>query len=180
MKRKKNFYLALSILLVIVCAGYTMFYSSYYDIEDNTESIHLGLSEWMNGNVEILKVTQLDKSSTYIVLFERDDKYTGFAHMKKGWNGRFVIKMSGEGEGGQRYNEIKTNKGLYAILVGRNVDLNIDHITYYNHPDYEFTSSVSTEETFLKYKKIPNNLAGTYPELTFFDKHNNIIQNPSY
>jgi hypothetical protein len=66
---------------------------------------------------------------------------------------------------------------MFGILIGKNSDLKIDHITArLIHEEFSFTYHVSEHERFVKYKKLPSNLKQTFPaEITFYDKNNTAI-----
>ena len=176
----------ISLVIVVICIGYTLFYFNQYHIEDERASIQSNLTEWENRGtgeeikLDVLEVTQLDNTNSYIVLFETDNKNIGYAHFLKGWNGHFKIELSGHGTNVVSYEEIKTNNGMYRILVGKNPDFKIHHITAkLINEEFSFTSNVSKDEKFVKYKKLPSDLKQTFPaDLTFFDENKNIIQNP--
>lgn len=72
------------------------------------------------------------------MLFETQSNKIGYAHIFKGWNGKYKIDSSGHGTNQVSYKKIKTNKGMYGILVGKNPDLEFDHI----HADYILESLV--------------------------------------
>lgn len=107
------------------------------------------------------------------MLFETQSNKIGYAHIFKGWNGKYKIDSSGHGTNQVSYKKIKTNKGMYGILVGKNPDLEFDHI----HADlysgeFSFTSDLSDDEVFVKYQKLPGDIEQPFPaELTFYEKN---------
>lgn len=179
--RKKVLYVILFIM--VIGFGYTLFYFNQYSIEDERASIEANLMEWQNkGNekeikFDILKVTQIDDTNSYIALFETTDKNIGYTHLLKGWNGKYKIEQSGWGTNIASYQDLKTNKGMYGILVGKNPDLQIDHIIAESaEENFSFTSTVSKDETFLVYEKLPSDLKSTFlPNVTLYDEGQNII-----
>ncbi len=102
----------------------------------------------------------------------------GYAQFIKGWNGRFKILQSGHGTNEVSYRSIKTNIGMYGVLIGRNSNLEISKIkAELLSENYSFTSDVSKDETFLRYKKLPSNLKQTFPaELFFYDENNKLVR----
>lgn len=178
---KKVIYL-LSII-AIISIGYSFYYFNQYNIEDKRATIQSSLKEWSDrgsGSIDpdVIEVVQLDDTSSYIVLFQTQSKNIGYAHFIKGWNGKFKIKNSGHGTNIVKYQIIKTNKGMYGILVGKNPDLKIDHIKanlYYG--DFSFKSNVNADEKFIRYQQLPPDIEKPFPaELTFFDKKNSVIE----
>lgn len=170
-------------LIVIISTGYTFYYFNQYNIEDKRATIQSSLKEWSNrgsGSIDpdVIEAVQLDDTSSYIVLFETQSKNIGYAHFIKGWNGNFKIEHSGHGTNIVKYQKIKTNKGMYGILVGKNPDLKIDHIKadlYY--VDFSFKSNVNADEKFVSYQQLPADIEKPFPaELTFYDKKSSVIE----
>ncbi|BBI33095.1 hypothetical protein [Cohnella abietis] len=177
-----------TIIILICFGGYYLFsYVKAYNISNNNESIQASLTGWMNRgvnnevsdeeNLNLLKFVQIDSSTSYIALYHLDNKYVGYAHFIKGINGKFKLDESGHKTGEVNYRDIKTNKGVYGVLVGRNVEKNIDNITTkLINEEYSYTTSVSNEAFFVKYNKIPSQFKKTFPaEITLFDENNEII-----
>ncbi|MDV2582788.1 hypothetical protein [Alkalibacillus haloalkaliphilus] len=131
-----------------------------------------------NINIEVLDAVQLGDTTSYAILFETQSNNIGYAHFIKGWNGIFKIDHSGHGTNLASYQSIETNKGRYGILVGKNPDFKIDHIEaelYYEK--FSFTSHVSSEEKFVKYEQLPNDVKEPFPaKLTFYDKKGTEIE----
>lgn len=170
------------LFIIIISIGYSWFYFNQYHIEDKRTDIQSSLEEWSNrgsGNIEpdVIDVVQLDDTNSYIVLFQTESNHIGYAHFIKGWNGKFKIEHSGHGTNIVDYQKIKTNKGMYGILVGKNPDLQIDHVkANLYHESFNFTSNVSDDEKFVKYEMLPENVKKPFPaELTFFDKNDTKI-----
>lgn len=169
----------------IISIGYYFYYINQYDIEDKRAAIQSSLNEWANrgmgsGSIdaEVIEVVQLDETSSYIVLYETQSNHLGYAHYIKGWNGKFRIEHSGHGTNIVKYQKIKTNNGMYGILVGKNPDLKIDYIkadSYYG--DFNFKSNVNGDEKFVRYEKLPIDIEKPFPaELTFYDKNGSVIE----
>lgn len=180
-KVKKKIYISLWLILLLIV--YLLSYFNEYHINDSTVSIQSSLNDWLDGgNTEqiknIVEVVHLDPSNSYIALFQLENKNIGYAQLIKGWNGKFKIERSGHGTNVVSYESIKTNRGMYGILVGTNSGLKIDHIVAkIMNEEFRFTKDVSEDERFIKYEKIPRDFKKTYPaELTFYDKNNTVIQ----
>ncbi|WP_226036755.1 hypothetical protein [Aquibacillus saliphilus] len=175
--------LSIIAIITIISIGYSFYYFNQYNIEDKRATIQSSLKEWSNrgsGSIDpdVIEVVQLDGTSSYIVLFQTQGKNIGYAHFIKGWNGKFKIEHSGHGTNIVQYQKIKTNKGIYGILVGKNPDLKIDHIKaslYYE--DFSFKSNVNADEKFIRYQQIPADIEKPFPgELTIYDKKNSVIE----
>ncbi|MBT2685036.1 hypothetical protein [Bacillus sp. ISL-37] len=177
---KKAGYLV--IFVAVMAIGYGIYYSNQYPIEDNPAAIQTGLQEWSNRdsgsiNPEVIKSVQLDDTNSYIVLFQTDNGEMGYAHLIKGLNGKYKIDHSGYGTNIVSYQKIKTNKGMYGILIGKNPQLKIDHIEAELYSgEYSFESNVKGEERFIAFEKFPENTEQPFPaELTFYDENGSEI-----
>lgn len=181
----RKFLYAIS-FIIIIFLGYTFFYLNEYDIKNQKSSIHSALSKWENRGdgeevkLEIIEMTQVDKTSSYIILYETEDENIGYAHLIKGWNEKFKILLSGSGTKIVTYRDIKTNHGMYGIVVGKNPDLKIHHIIVKSENNaFSFNLNISENEKFLAYRKLPNDLEETYlSEIIFYDENEKVIFNP--
>ncbi|GAM12799.1 hypothetical protein [Mesobacillus selenatarsenatis] len=177
---KKAGYLV--ILVAVMAIGYVIYYFNQYPIDDNQAAIQSGLQKWSNrasGSIKpsVIKSIQLEDTSSYIVLFQTENGDMGYAHLIKGFNGKYKIDHSGYGTNIVSYQKIKTNKGIYGILIGKNPKLKIDHIkTELYSGEYSFESNVKGEERFIAFEKLPENTKQPFPaELTFYDKNGSVI-----
>jgi hypothetical protein len=181
-KIKKVIYF--SLFLIVLCIGYSLYYLNQYHIDNENVSIQSNLNDWLNrGSTEqispnVIEVVRLDNSNSYIVLFELENNDIGYSQLIKGLNGMPKIERAGYGTNVVSYEKIKTNQGMYGILIGKNPNLKIDHISVkLMHEEIGFTTDVSKDEKFVKYEKLPSDLEENFPaELTFYDKNNTIIQ----
>lgn len=178
---KKAGYLAL--FIAIMAIGYGIYYFNQYPINDNEAAIQSGLQEWSNrasGSIkpEVIKSVQLDDTSSYIVLFQTDRGEMGYAHLIKGLNGKYKIDHSGYGTNIVSYQKIKTNNGMYGILIGKNPQAKIDRIGAELYSgEYSFESNVKGEKRFIAYEKLPEDTKQPFPaELTFYDKNGSVIE----
>ena len=173
-------------IIVIAALGYSLYYLNQYHIEDNDSSIQSNLETWLNRpngeeiNPSVLKVEQLEDTTSHIIHFQLGNGDYGYARMVKGINGKFKIDVAGYGSGFHHssYQVIDTNEGEYMILYGGNPDLEIDHILVTGYTgEYDFTFDVSEEQTFLQYAKIPKGVEQAFPaDLSFYDSDNNEIE----
>mgnify|MGYP007108082635 FL=1 len=169
---------------VVAVVGYLIYYFNQYHIANDREAIQLSIMEWMNHDSEsieiiVKEIVQLDDTSSYIVLFQTKNGNVGYAHLIKGWNGKFIIVSSGGyGTNIVSYEMIKTNDGNYGILFGKNHELIVEHIKvelYYEN--YDYIVDVSTDELFVEYKLLPAEIKNPFPaELTYFDKEQLMIE----
>ncbi len=178
---KKAGYLVL--FVAVMAIGYGIYYFNQYPIDDNQAAIQSGLQEWSNrasGSIkpDVIKSVQLDDTSSYIVLFQTDRGEIGYAHLIKGLNGKYKIDHSGYGTNIVSYQKIKTNKGMYGIIIGKNPKMKIDHIKAELYSgEYSFESNVSGEERFITYEKFPKDTKQPFPaELTFYDEKSSLIE----
>jgi hypothetical protein len=172
---KKAGYLV--IFVAVMAIGYVIFYFNQYPIDDNQAAIQSGLQEWSNrdsGSIkpDVIKSVQLDDTRSYIVLFQTDNGDMCYAHLIKGLNGKYKIDHSGYGTNIVSYQKIKTNNGIYGILIGKNPQSKIDHIEAELYSgEYSIESNVKGKERFIAYEKLPENTQQPFPaELTFYDR----------
>lgn len=179
--RKKTLYTLLIIL--VIGFAYVLYYFEQYSIENEEVAIHNSLVEWENRardtkiELDILDITQIDSTNSYIASFETADNNVGFAQLLKGWNGKYKIKLSGWGTNFVSYVDIKTDEGMYGVLVGKNPGLEVDYIVAESiNNEFSFKSSISNDEKFVKYKKLPNSLKTTFlPDITLYDENDKVI-----
>jgi hypothetical protein len=175
-------------LVLLVSIGYVAvsFYNDYkinneYTINHDKASIQTGISEKLNREVDldlkVLKIVQLDDTSSYISLFQLKNGHFGFAQLTEGPNGKLKVKTFGHGSNLVRYQKVLTEQGVYGVLYGINKNRKIDHIkAKLLGEEYSFITNVSLDERILNYEKLPATIKDPFPaKLTFFDKDKNII-----
>jgi hypothetical protein len=155
-------------------------YDRKYSININENSIQHNLKNWLNRdegsnlNPKILDLKKIGSSSTYMVLFELENNVKGNAQLVKGRNNKLRIKQASNGGFiGYTFEEIKTNKGRYFLVMGKNPDLVIDHIVVkvdYTRT-YSYPINVSKDDFFYHYKKIPEDI-DQRPKIIYYDKNN--------
>ncbi|MFJ7824823.1 hypothetical protein [Psychrobacillus sp. NPDC096623] len=179
---KKLTYLLL--VFGIIFIGYMVFYLNDYRIKDNREDIQSSLEIWISsGNTkgiepDVLDFLRIGDTKSYLVLFQTGSNKIGYAHYKKGWNGRLKIENVGYGTNIVKYQKVKTNKGIYGILVGKNPELKIEKIKVkLFSSEFNFKVDVSTDEVFVKYSQLPKSVNQPFPaNLVFYDKNSNVIE----
>lgn len=186
----KKILLAFLSVIVIAGGGYSLYYLNQYHIEDNDASIQSNLDTWLNRpnseeiNPKVLKVEQLEDTTSHIILFQLDNGDYGYARLVKGINGKFKMDIAGHGSGqgtglnDASYQVIDTNKGKYLIVYGGNPDLKIDHILAISQLDaYEYIFDVSEDKMFIHSTKIPTGIEGPFPtRLSFYDNADDEIK----
>lgn len=155
-------------------------YNRKYHISINETSIEEGLKVWLNReegmdyNPDIFDIQRLGTSSTYIALYKLGNNEYGNAQLVVGRNNKLRIKQSSSG--GlllDTYQDIKTNKGRYYLVMGKNPDLVFDHIEVkvdYKEP-YSYMVDVSKDAFYYTYKKIPEDLIPR-TKFIYYDKNN--------
>ncbi|MGV2939690.1 hypothetical protein AB5I83_08875 [Mesobacillus sp. LC4] len=160
----------LFLVLVVGCILYIRHYKSEQDynrkyyISVDEASIERNLKLWLNRdegmdlNPDIFDLQRLGDTSTYMVLFTLGNNDYGNAQLIQGRNGKLRIKQASYG--GiltYDYQDIKTNKGRYYLVMGKNPDLVFDHIEVEvdYKKSYSFFVDVSEDEFFYHYESIP-------------------------
>jgi hypothetical protein len=178
----------ISIVLVflLLAIGYIS-YSNIYHID--ITHLQTNLKEWLNRgnseqeiNPEILEVTQIESTTSYITLYQLENGDFGYAQLIKGLNGKYKIKRSGHGTGNEPalYEVIDTNKGKFMVLYGENPNLIIKEIyttMLIEDTEYKYGTDVSKNKTYIKYEKITDDtdIVVTTVKLTYSDKNNRKI-----
>ncbi|MFT8320115.1 MAG: hypothetical protein ABF649_04350 [Bacillus sp. (in: firmicutes)] len=175
------------IFVTLSCCGlimYLLFYFHQYSISNNQSALESHFKEWLKNESKeyepkILDVRQLDKSNSYLVLFETKDKnQIGYARYLKGWNGKFKPDNYHFGTEKVRFEEIDTNIGKFGIVLGLNPALKINHIKAPIVDEaLSFTFKVSEDQWFFRYKKIPKDINHqVFSNLELFDKNNKELE----
>jgi hypothetical protein len=181
---KKYLYLILLVFILSI-AFYIRYYKQQeydkkYYISLNESSIESHLKVWlirddgMKLDPKVFDIQQLGSSSTYMVLFELEKNTFGNAELVKGRNGKLRIKESSYGDFLMYdYEDIKTNKGRYYLVLGKNPDLVVDHLkVIVDHKKaYSYLVDVSKDKFFYHYKKIPDEL-DQRTKILYYDKNN--------
>lgn len=169
----------LLLLLLLIPVGFAVNDFSQYEIEDTGADIESALVEWQSkGNstefqLKLLSTKQLENTNSKIVLFETPDENIGYAHLIKGWNGKYKINVSGWGTNMVSYHDIKTDKGTYGVFIGKNPKAEIKRVTAkLSKQDTDFSSAVPEGKHFIIYKKLPARLKETnLLEIYLYDKN---------
>ncbi|KOF08911.1 hypothetical protein AC739_17530 [Planococcus glaciei] len=169
----------LLLLLLLIPVGFAANHFNQYTIEDTGADIESALVEWQSkGNstefqLKLISTEQLENTNSKIVLFETPDENIGYAHLIKGWNGKYKINVSGWGTNMVSYHDVKTDKGMYGVFIGKNPKAEIKQMTAkLSKQDFDFSSVVPEGKQFIIYKKLPANLKETdLLEIYLYDKN---------
>ncbi|KYG59474.1 hypothetical protein AY633_04315 [Planococcus maritimus] len=156
--------------------------ATYLPYQIDNVTLQQDLTEWVYKeqaalkSIEILRTTQVDHTSSHVVLFELKSGEIAFAHMMQGWNGKFKIVESGWGPA-ITYRDIQTKSGGYGVIYGDNSDLEIDSIRADSlEVSFGFSADVSNELYVIKYEKLPASIQTAFPmELRLYDNNDREI-----
>lgn len=157
-----------------------------YPITNNPKDIQHNLTSWQNRgkrilNPTLIKVEHLGKSDTYVAFFRNqsgDLGDLGIATMKEGPNKKLRILNSHYGGGIARYDGVKTNKGNYGIVTGKNPNKQIHSIQVVLQDDsLKYKVQVPEDTYFIIVKKLPKGISSkNFADLYLFDKKNKEIK----
>lgn len=169
------------LLLLIAGGSYIIYYNNQYSIVDEKASIEAALTEWLNRvpgetyKPTVIQFNHLAETTSHVVLYTHDTggHFVGYAQLIKGWNGKFKIHQSGEGNNIVSYNFVNTDNGRYGIIIGSNPEFQIDRISASAYEeDFTMTEDVPKKETFIIYRRLPDKLKQPLlPYLTLLDKN---------
>ena len=167
----------------LICLG-GLTYFNEFSIKNDTESIQSQLTKFLNRvssapavQPTVLEIVRLDRSNTYLALFQTESQQIGSAILKAGLNNRLKISNAGYGTNQIRYQTVPTSKGVYGVIVGENPNLLIDHVKLtLPDEDLTYTIDISRDERVVKYQPYPGKFnRKTYAELAFFDKAGEVV-----
>ena len=167
----KRFYLGIIVILSFII----YFNVSPYKIESNDESIKKGIYEFSQSvnNIEILETKDIDNRK--FVLYEFKGTL-GDAILIRGINGKYKVKYVGHGDNSPILDRIEeTNKGKYALIKGKNEDLNISYINF-TVESSEYSINVPQAKNFIIYTPVSKKIK--FPglgDLRLYDKNNKDI-----
>lgn len=156
-----------------------------YPITTDRKDIQQNLTNWGNRgdtktNPKLINTVHLGNSNTYLAYFKNQSGYLGIAIMKEGPNKHLRIVRSKYGSNQPRYYSVKTNKGVYGIIIGKNTDGLVHSIRAesFNH-SFKFKVKVPQKNDFIVVKKLPKSKDKTLftdlYDLYLFDKNNKEI-----
>ncbi|TYR81897.1 hypothetical protein FZC66_07075 [Priestia megaterium] len=169
--RKVIQFLFLFICIAVVIGVYEFF---HYPIPNNATSIEQHLRKWeskgtVNGPkpIDIRDIRQIDDSDTYVALYTIPGDKEGMAVLKEGWSKRLRIEVSTKTSNLVEYEDLHTNKGTYALFIGKNPSKQIHRVkASLVNDNYTFEVNVPKEEYFVLYKKVPKYVKETFPAET--------------
>lgn len=165
----------LVLLCILVTIGIALVsYTKRYAIKDNEKQLENNVMQFINrtsvvaSNINIKKELNLDNKK--YILFSNNNTL-GDAELIKGLNNKYKIKSTGIGSGYFRDKIVKTNKGKYLILKGKNIGLKIAYAKVILD-NKEYKISIPQEEYFMVYCPVPIETKETYIEINNLKLYN--------
>lgn len=113
--------------LIIVGSIFYLDFSSKYSIDNNIFEIEEEIEKRLEADIEIKK-SQLTNNKFHFV-FDMNG-VLGSGELRRGWNNKYKFESVGHGTNSISERIIKTNKGQYLKLAGRNIE-NIGKVKAY-------------------------------------------------
>lgn len=160
-------------VLIILCLG-LFFYSGTYTIRNDRKQISENILLFINiGTVKSNSIDikeELNIDNRRYVLFVINNSL-GMAELIKGLNNRYKIESTRHGSGFFHHEIIKTNKGKYLILEGKNYNAKIAYIkALLDNKEYKIV--IPKQEYFMVYSEVPVETQSKYLDLNnieFYD-----------
>lgn len=178
MKKYRFLLLLIASLLII----FSIFYINIYKIESNKEAIQQFLTnlnkdreDYRGAVKEIILWSEIDDTNTRVAKFQFENGDFGSAQFKKGLNQRLKF-VSMNNEPHLTYTKIKTNRGVYGIISGINVDNKISKIKIITQNHHDYFISPQKGILFMEYKKLENTEGMDPTKYILYDKEDNVIE----
>jgi len=185
MKQKIITWLVLIVTTVILI----FFYYGDYPVKNKKAELEKALGLWIMDpdlkfsqlnkdnldTVELRAIEKIDNLTVAFLTYERDDNeiFAG-ARLRKGLNGRYKILGSSHSGGGSfLFQNLKTARGSYRVVMGKNFNKEIDSFSL-TIDGQIYNANVSEEDYFIRVFKIPEK-SGWFNELALYDAQNNDI-----
>lgn len=158
--------------IFIIFIGFIIYNQVSYTVNSNNIekqiTAFINKKDIQNQKISIQRECSID--SRKFVLFTINEQLE-YAELKKGLNSKYKIINITSGFNLFRYDVIKTNKSKYLIMLGKNVDMQIDHIKA-KVANEVYKISIPKENYFISYCKIPSwaSLIQDPSELHIIDK----------
>ncbi|MVO99518.1 hypothetical protein [Paenibacillus lutrae] len=162
---KKIVLYGLSCVIVFIVV-FTIHQSFSYKIRNDLKEIETAIEVWSSRGEEVITDYTHKKSkdvddTKLVYLFVGDTDYQADAILTKGWNGKYKIESTGQGSNLFRYKTMKTDKGSYVWIMGKNYDLKIDRIkTFFKNETCEMR--IPKEEFFIEVCRLKKTDVGVY------------------
>lgn len=162
-------------VIVIVCIGFA-YYSKTYAIKNDKEVIKNRLIQFINrstviaNNIDIKQELNIDNKK--FVFFVINDTL-GDSELTKGINNKYKINTTGYGGGPFRDEIIKTNRGKYLILKGKNFDNKISYVRVLLE-NKEYKINIPKQEYYMVYCSVPSETQMTFLDINrikFYNKN---------
>lgn len=170
-----KFFKSLLFVIVIICIGIA-YYSKTYAIKSDKEVIKNHLIQFINrptviaNSIDIKQELNIDNKK--FVFFVINDTL-GDAELTKGINNKYKIDTTGYGSGSFRDEIIKTNKGKYLILKGKNYDNKIAYVrVLLENKEYKIT--IPQQGYYMVYCSVPSETERTFLDINsikFYNKN---------
>lgn len=182
---KKISILILLFILSCICS-FIWFTTKDFTIPDSKaaleKELNIFISESDSSEFKVEEIKNIQSSNTWIALLSSNidsNENILYAHLEKNWRNHYKIISVGSVPN-ISYIDIKTNIGLFGVLVGINNSLSIKNIDVKTLGEVQLKSTfdVEGEKYFIKYISIEKGITNTSPAtFTLYDKNNQVIQN---
>lgn len=121
LRRKVTRIIPIIILLITLILTYTAYTNSYYLTEGKTELEH-AISDYIPNQEVNAKIELVQKINDWMYVIYSDDRYgdcfMGMALLKRGWNGRYMIRSTQYGSGMPIHLDKNVNRSNQVIIYG--------------------------------------------------------------
>lgn len=152
----RRLWLPLLCVTVVMCIGFILF-SKTYTITNGRTQLEDNILGFINRNTVVIKnidiKQELNLDNKKYVLFTIKDGL-GEAELTNDFNNKYKIESAGYGSAFFRYDIMKTNKGKYLILEGKNYDNKISY-TKVLLDNREYKIIIPQQKYFIVYCSVP-------------------------
>ena len=144
------------ILVFSIFLAYLL-YSTEYNIKPNMADIERAIEEFIESDIRILKIIEVDNTIAVNYDFGGNDR-SGFTALYRGINFKYQIRSAGYGARNTVVKGVpfKTNKGDYIAVYGRNYNKNASSFKIKTYTNEVFTGKIDGVKDFLIPFKIKN------------------------
>lgn len=169
--------------IVIFCIGFG-YYSKTYPIKNDMQVIKDRIIKFINrptpyiNDIDIKQELNLDnKKYIFFLINDQFNDQLGGAELTKGINNKYKIESTEWASGSLRDEIVKTNKGKYLILKGKNLDNRISYVKI-SLDNKEYTINIPQKEYYMVYCSVPLETEETFLDfnsIKFYDNNNTDI-----
>ena len=166
-------------IIIIFSVGFG-YYSKKYSIKNDIQVIKNQLIQFINrptatiNDIDIKQELNIDNKKYVFFVINNE---LGDAELTKGINNKYKIESTSYGSGSLRDEIVKTNKGKYLILKGKNLDNKISYVkVLLNNKEYKIT--IPQKEYYMVYCSVPTETEGTFLDINninFYNRNNTDI-----